>query len=52
MVAFIDNEHFPEIGRQIGFGGDEFDQPRDGPVARHRDKIALHQSPGRFLGVA
>jgi hypothetical protein len=48
----IDDEHFPELGREIAVLAQIVDQVADGHVLGHRDKIALHQPTGGLLRIS
>ena len=49
MVVRGDDEHFPEIGRQIVLGAEIVDDLADLPMLGHREQVALHQAAGGFL---
>ena len=51
MVLVVDDEHFPELGRQLVVLAHEVDQVADGQVLGHRDQLALHQAAGGFLRI-
>ena len=51
MVAGVDDEDFPEVGRQFLVVAQEVDDVADRPVIGHRDQLALHQAAGGFLRV-
>ena len=47
----IDDEHLPEIGRQLLAGAQEIDDVADGPMLGHGDRVAPHQPAGGLLGI-
>ena len=51
MMVGRNDEHFPEIGRQLVARAKIVDDLADLPMLRHRDQVALHQAAGRFLRI-
>ena len=50
-MARIDDEHFPEFGRQVAAFAQEIDKIADRQMLGHRDEFAAHQTPGGLLGI-
>ena len=51
LVLRIDHKHFPEILRQILMIAQIIDQLSNRHMLRYCDQIALHDTPGGFLGI-
>ena len=51
MMVGRNDEHFPEIGRQLVGLAEVIDDLADLPMLGHRDQVALHQAAGGFLAV-
>ena len=52
MVVGADDEHFPEIGRQVRGRAQIVDDLADVPMLGHSAQVALHQATGGFFGIA
>jgi hypothetical protein len=51
MMLVIDDEDFPELGREVLASTQEVDEIADGQVFRHRDHVAAHDTAGGVLRI-